>query len=370
MKIAINTLGPSKLKAGVGNYVTNLIRELANLDTSNTYLIYTSKENKKYFKTNNKRLIIKDIGLFSLNKPIRVLWEQLVLPFSLLWNKIDVLHSPGFVCPIIKTTKSVVTIHDMTFFSHPKVHTFFKRIYFPLMITLSLWVSNKTISVSNNTTKDISKYVRINKKKVSTIYESFNQLSMPEHTSTDEFLRNRYNIHSKYLLFVGTLEPRKNIKSIIIALSKIKDKKVKLVIVGGKGWMYDDLFSVLKKLKLEDRVIFTGYVPDEELGSFYRNAEGFIYPSFYEGFGIPILEAMYFGCPVITSNISSMPEVAGDAAILINPKSINELTDAIDTLLSNAKLRKDMIKKGLSNVKRFSWERMARETLNVYESLR
>ncbi|MBL7085956.1 MAG: glycosyltransferase family 4 protein [Candidatus Cloacimonetes bacterium] len=369
MIIAINALGPSRFKAGIGNYVVNIITKLAKLDKKNKYIIYTSKKNADFFQSDNINFNVKDIGFFSKNRMLRIFWEQFLLPISLIKNNVDLLHSPGFVCPIIKTCKSVITIHDMTFFSHPKVHTWFKRIYFPIMIYLSSKVCNKIISVSNYTTNETKKYLKISGQKIITIHESFNE-SLLQVKDYKENSYNKYSIDSDYLLFVGTLEPRKNIKSIILSLDKIKNQNIKLVIVGKKGWMYKEMFSLIQNLKLENRIIFTGYVPDNELGLLFENAKIFIYPSLFEGFGIPILEAMYFNCPVITSNLSSMPEVAGKAAVLVDPYNISELVDAINNILSSKGYRQKLIQEGRKNIKKFSWEKTAKKTLKVYESLK
>jgi len=369
MKIIINALGPSKIKAGIGNYITNLISELSRIDQKNSYIIFASSENKAFYETENKHFQVTDIGLMGKNKFSRIIWEQLVLPFKLISLKADILFSPGFVCPFIKPIKYVTVIHDMTFFSHPQVHTFFKKIYFPIMIKHSLKNSEKIISVSYNTKKEIMKYSNIQENNIIVTHLSANKFPQNKVSDEKELLAEKYKIQTEYLLFVGMIEPRKNITLIIEALGKISDKKIKLVVVGKKGWMVDELFEMIKLKGIEDRIIFTGFIDDDELEIFYKNAKVFLYPSLYEGFGIPVLEAMSAGCPVITSNISSLPEVAGDAAILINPQKQSELTDSINRLLENSKLRTELITKGFENVKKFSWEKTAEQTLKVFENI-
>jgi len=370
MKIVINALGPSKIKAGIGNYLTNLISELSIIDKSNNYIIFASSENKAYYETDNGYFQVIDIGFMGRNKFLRIMWEQLILPFKLKSLKADILFSPGFVCPFIKPIKYVTVIHDMTFFSHPQVHTFFKKIYFPFMIKQSLKKSEKIISVSYNTKKEILKYSNIQENKVIVTHLSANKFPQNRINDENELLAKKYNIETEYLLFVGMIEPRKNISLIIEALDKISDKQIKLVVVGEKGWMINNLFEMIKSRGIEDRIIFTGFIDDKELEIFYKNAKIFLYPSFYEGFGIPILEAMSAGCPVITSNISSLPEVAGNAAILINPQKPNELTDSINRVLDNSELRTDLITKGFENAKKFSWIKTAKQTLEVFENIK
>ncbi|RLC50643.1 MAG: hypothetical protein DRH79_07315 [Candidatus Cloacimonadota bacterium] len=369
MKIAINALGPSKVKAGIGNYLANLITELSIIDKENRYIIFASSQNMHFYGNKNRNFKIIDIGFWAKNKLLRILWEQLILPFNIIDFKADILFSPGFVCPLYKTSKNVTVIHDMTFFSHPYVHTFFKRIYFPFMIKQAVKKSEKIIAVSNNTRKEIIKYTHIAKEKIAVTLLAANKFSVAEIADEKKFLKEKYGIDSDYLLFVGMIEPRKNIRLIIDSFNKIEDDNLKLVIVGQKGWMTEELFERIGADDLERRVIFTGFVPDEELSVFYKNARVFLYPSLYEGFGIPVLEAMSEGCPVITSNISSLPEVAGDAAILINPENSDELSDAINKISNNSKYREELIEKGFDNVKKFSWEKTAEQTLSIFEEV-
>jgi len=367
MKIVINALGPSKIKAGIGNYLFNLISELSRIDPTNKYIIFASSENIEYYTNSNPNFKLINIGFWAGKRFLRILWEQFVLPIKLLELNADILFSPGFVCPLIKVTRYVTVIHDMTFFSHPQVHTFFKRLYFPFMIRQSVKRSEKIIAVSNNTSREIQKYIQIPERKLSVTHLAASTLS--EENSTSNNLSKKYGIDSEFMLFVGMLEPRKNLKLIIKALPEIIDKNLKLVIVGKKGWMIDNLFDDIKAGNLENRVIFTGFVPDEELLEFYKTAQMFVYPSLYEGFGIPVLEAMSAGCPVITSNVSSLPEVAGDAAIMINPDDSTELARAINLLNSDENYRNQMIGKGFENIKKFNWEKTAIETLSIFDNL-
>ncbi len=369
MKIIINALGPSKIKAGIGNYVANLIYQLSLQDDINKYIIFASAKNKEFYLTENKNFVVIDIGFWGRNKILRIIWEQFILPVKLSEYKANILFSPGFICPIIKTAKYVTVIHDMTFFSHPQVHTFFKRLYFPFMIRRSVKRSEKIIAVSYNTKKEIIKYSKISGDKIVVTHLSANKFQKNIIKDEKKLLVEKYKIKSEYLLFVGMIEPRKNLNLIIEALEKISDKEIQLVIVGKKGWMVDDLFEKIKLKNLEGRIIFTGFVEDDELEIFYKNAKVFLYPSLYEGFGIPVLEAMTARCPVITSNISSLPEVAGDAAILIDPENSDELVEAINKLISKTECREKLIKKGFENTKKFSWEMTAKLTLDVFEEI-
>jgi glycosyltransferase involved in cell wall biosynthesis len=207
-----------------------------------------------------------------------------------------------------------------------------------------------------------------------------------------KLLKERYNIEGKYILFVWTLQPRKNIMRLVEAFSKVihyyssserkrveksnKDEfstssnnKLQLVVVGKKGWMYEDILKAPKKFGVEKKVKFLDFVPDEDMEEFYKHALFFILPSLYEGFGLPVLEAMKYGCPVITSNVSSLPEAGGDAAIYVDPENVDDIASKMKLLMTNEKLRKEMIKKGYKQIKKFSWEKTARETLKTLEEV-
>lgn len=189
-------------------------------------------------------------------------------------------------------------------------------------------------------------------------------------------LKTKYNISDNFLLFVGTLQPRKNIVRIIEAFAMLKKRKtendeqdLQLVIIGRRGWHYDEILAAPAKYGLKDSVKFLDFVPDEDLVLFYQHAQVFVWPSLYEGFGLPVLEAMKFGCPVITSNVSSLPEAGGDAALYVDPENVEEIKNAIEKVMTDTKLREEMIAKGKKQVGKFSWEKAARETLQIVEEV-
>lgn len=367
MKIAINTLGPSSLKTGIGNYVVNLVNWLARLDTINEYCILSNESNSAFFDVKNKNFHTIVLPKYTKIKILRIFWEQLRLPFLLKKMNIDLLHSPGFVAPLIKTTKSVVTIHDMTFFSHQEKHTKSKVWYFKNMIPLSAKRADAIIADSDNTKKEISKYLEIPRSKITTVYlgvsKEFKQINKK---NARAILRKKYSIENKFILFVGMIEPRKNLLKLVDAFLHIKVPLLKLVIVGQKGWHTKELFETIKELNLENEVLFPGYVPDGDLVLFYNAAEVFVYPSLYEGFGIPVLEAMACGCPVVTSNVSSLPEIAENAALLVNPLNVNELAKSVHKILKDSTIRDALINRGLRRAKEFTWDKTAHKTLDVY----
>jgi glycosyltransferase involved in cell wall biosynthesis len=293
--------------------------------------------------------------------PWDFLWSQTFLPLYLykkkaLGEKIDVFFSPAHYAPRFCPIASVVTVHDLSYFYYPE--EFLKKDLYQLKNWTKYSVKNakKVIAVSATTKKDLIKFYQLPEEKIEVIYNGG-----PRHIKKLKLTK------SKFILFVGTLQPRKNLITLIAAFNLFykQNPEFKLVIAGKKGWLYENIFHHVKELRLEKQVIFTGYISEEELISYYKNAFCFVLPSFYEGFGIPLLEAMSFNCPVISSSSSSLPEVGGNACLYFNPKSVNDLLKKMKMIMENEKLRKELIKKGKERLKLFSWKTCAEKTLAV-----
>lgn len=369
MRIAINTLALYNIKVGMGRYIVELVNRVPKNDLENHYILYISQENEKYFDVYASNVTIKEVPRIFTFPFLKIIWEQLVLPFSLVKNKVNVYHATGFVLPLWKPKriKYIVTIADMTFFTHAQYHIWFKNCYFRALIPTSLKRADKIIAISENTKADIVALTKTNPEKIVTTHLAADPYFVPESKEKCAIVLAKYNLQQPYILFVGMLEPRKNIFGIIEAFSMLKDKKNHiLVIVGKKGWMYEEIFELVKREKLTNEVIFTGYVPDQDLPALYTAATCFLYPSFYEGFGIPIIEAMACGCPVITSNTSSLKEIAGNAAILVEPSDTSAIKKAIGEIVTNAKKRNELSIKGKRQAKKFSWQKMAEDTKELY----
>lgn len=374
MRIAINTLPLYKTKVGMGRYIVELVNRIPILDKENTYFIYLSEKNQKFFTIKSENVVFKKVPKFFTLPFAKICWEQIILPFLLVKENINLYHAPGFVLPLIKQEKIkyVVTIADMTFFTHPKYHLQRKMWYFRAFIPSTLKKANKIITISENTKNNIVSLFPISPQKIVAIPlaadDMFTDKARVIAWQEKEILQ-KYNIKKPYLLFVGMLEPRKNITGILHAFEMLNEqdkKEITLVIVGKKGWMYDDIFRYVKVHNLENNVLFTGYVQDNELPALYKNAVCFLYPSFYEGFGIPVIEAMACGCPVITSNTSSLKEISGEAAILVEPSDTNAIKKAIIEIITNTKKRKELSIKGKRQTKQFNWQKMAKETKELY----
>ncbi len=262
-----------------------------------------------------------------------------------------------------------MTIFDLSPILYPQFFTRLTRAYIKLF-PLILKNTDQIITISDHSKNDIARIFLIPKDRITITYlgvdEKFKVIE--DKKSLDRIIK-KYNLPKKFILFVGTIEPRKNLPVLVKAFNKIKNSRnLKLVIAGEKGWKYEDLFKTIDKLKLENKIIFTGFVDEDDLPLLYNLAEVFVYPSSYEGFGLPVLEAMGSGCPVITSKVSSLPEICGGAAILVNLNNKEELVDSIKNVIINKQFRSNLRKKSLEQAKRFSWKNCARETLRIYHT--
>ncbi len=367
MRIGIDaTALPSQLY-GAGNYIVNLIQALPKADFGNEYVIFTKPSHASLFEGHGRPQIVQ---ARLASRVLRVIWEQSALPLLARRHHLSVLHSPHYTLPLFASCKTIVTFHDMTFFLYPQLHRLYKKIFFRTAIRLSARRANAIIADSESTRQDILKILQVDPRKVTAIPLGVSPEFKPARSETAiEEIRRRFHLPDHILLYVGVLEPRKNLATLIRAYAQLVQRGVDhfLVIVGRKGWMYKDLFRAIENLGLTGRIIFTGYVPEEDLPFLYNAADLFVYPSLYEGFGLPVLEAMACGVPVITSNVSSMPEIVGNAGLLQNPHNTDEWADAMQRVLTDRTLRDTLAHKGLERSKLFSWERTARETLAVYE---
>lgn len=266
---------------------------------------------------------------------------------------------------------------DLAFFHFPQLFTPKDLKQLKSWTGYSVRKAKRIITISQASKDDIIKLYGIEPEKIAVIYPGIKQhVSLTPHIYPMNELKTKYKIGDDFLLFVGTLQPRKNIVRVIEAFSQLKKQKtenkeqdLQLIIVGRKGWQYEEILAAPEKYDVKDKVKFLDFVPDEDLTLFYQHAKVFVWPSLYEGFGLPILEAMQQGCPVITSNVSSLPEAGGDAALYVDPQSVEEIAGAMGKVLTDKKLRDEMIAKGRKQVEKFSWEKAAQETLAVLQQV-
>lgn len=296
------------------------------------------------------------------------LWTQIGLSLEMLFHPVDVLFIPAHVAPVIHPKKTAVVVHGLEFEFIPEAYSFWAKLYMRWSIKSSCRWASDIIAVSENTKSDLMKLYKISEKKIEVIYEGVKKTTSVQLTEPPLLLKEGKGVVNKKLLFIGRLEERKNIIGIIKAFEVLKEKYAiphKLVLAGQPGYNYEKLKTEIRNSKFRDEIIETGYVSEEKKSELLKSAEVFLFPTFYEGFGLPILEAQASGVPVVASNNSSIPEVAGDSAILVNPKKPEQIADAAWKIISDEKIKRDLIDKGLENVKRFSWEKCAEEISKI-----
>lgn len=355
MKIAIDTQTTMGQKSGFGFYVKNLVENLKKVDTENEYVLISPESEK------------------DLSTPQRFIWDQQTFPARAAKAKVDILHQPCFSAPLFYRGKIVITIHDLISHFFSKNIPQGSRFYFSKWMPLTYGKADKIIAISANTKKDIMSLLKIPEEKIVVIHSAVSSEFRPMvDTGKIAAAKTKYGIRGKYILDVGTLEPRKNLPFLVKAFdSAVKKGKIEhnLVLTGKKGWYYEDLFNLIEELNLGQRVILPGYVADEDLPALYNGADLFCFPSLYEGFGFPPLEAMSCGTPVIAARNSSIPEVVGEAGLLLPLTDTDLWTKNIIKLLANPKKLAELKSKGLERAKEFSWEKTARETIEVYNEI-
>jgi glycosyltransferase involved in cell wall biosynthesis len=361
MRIAIDVNPMFLTRSGVGNYTYHLVRQLVRVDQENEYYLYNTATREK------------ELDDLKLGGNARVIcFPRMLSPWRARKDRIVIYHGVSYQLWARGKVGSVVTVHDLALAKFPG---FSKRLLgeqwsrYKAMRTLQR--ATRVIAVSRNTANDISNFYQIPPEKIRVIYNGVGEefFSTPP-TDSLKSVRDQYAIPpGDYILYVGGSDPRKNLGRLFEAFSILlkKIKPLTLVLTGGLGRREKEIHQRISELGLERHVVLTGHLPVRDLHPLYSGARLFAYPSLYEGFGIPVLEAMACGVPVVTSNTSSLPEVAGDAAYLIDPYDVRSMASAMEKVLQNENLAASLQAKGLERVKAFSWERAARQTLEVYK---
>ncbi|MFA6048012.1 MAG: glycosyltransferase family 1 protein [Parcubacteria group bacterium] len=387
MRIGIDArtiLNPEKGEAiGVGHYTYQLIRHLLEIDSENEYVLFfdfrvREKDVKKFTKLNVK---IKFYPFSDYKKYLPGAYNEILGMATLAREKLDVIHStsPSSRIPTSYRGKTIVTVHDLASYKVPDIFPSFKVAKYKATMNLMVSKADKIIAVSNSTKKDLCDIFGCNEDKIRVIYSGFDKRLLEESKVSREKVLEKYGINDgkKYILFLGTLEPVKNLTRLFEAYKIFKEKcgkgsgscDYKLVIAGKKGWLGKEYRQIVKDLGIAKDVIFTGYIIGDELVPLFKNADFFVMPSLYEGFGTTVLEAFATGTPAIVSGVSSIPELAGDAAVLVNPLNTQEIADAMVKLAGDDKLRYDLRQLGFHQVEKFDWKKTAKETLEVYKNV-
>jgi glycosyltransferase involved in cell wall biosynthesis len=302
----------------------------------------------------------------------RILWEQLAQPGTARRLHLDVLHAPVNVGPLLRTCPTVVTIHDLSFILYPELFRPFNRVYQQRFARWTVDHAAAIIAVSSSTRDDLVRLMGVPPGRVAVVPNGVGEEMQPLDPALVAAHRARHGLPDRLILFVGTLEPRKNVLTLLEAFACLCGRpgfSHHLAIVGGKGWYYGEIDGAVERLGLRERVIFAGFVPQEELPLWYNTADLFVYPSLYEGFGLPPLEAMACGTPVVVSNVSALPEVVGEAGLRVPPLDAEALAAAIEAVLGAPEQHSALRAAGLQRAATFSWRETARRTSQVYHQV-
>ena len=354
--------------AGVSRYIHNLLLYLPQVDEQSEYVAFLGPGHHQFPGWTQRT------SRWRTENPLaRIAWEQLAQPWASQRDRLQLLHAPVYVGPLVPPCPLVVTIHDLSFYLYPELFRRFNRLYLQQLTRQTVRRAVQVIADSESTRTDILRVLDVPPEKVVTIPagvgEEMQPLQDPEPVRE---LRQCYELPERMILFLGTLEPRKNVLAVIEAYALLRQCPSfahGLVIAGGKGWYYEEIYTRVEQLGLRDAVIFPGYVPDAELPIWYNAADLFVYPSLYEGFGLPPLEAMACGTPVIVSNVSSLPEVVGEAGLAVPPQDTQALADAIQTLLDDPERRQALREAGLARARQYSWKSTALQTSQLYQRI-
>jgi len=348
--------------AGITWYIYNLLAHLPEIDPGIRCTAFMSE--KRYKGSPQLKL---ELSRLPTRRPaVRIVWEQLIQPLAARRAGLDLLHGMAFVGPLGSGCPSVVTIHDLSFLLYPQSFRPLNRLYLKLFARLSVRRARRVIAVSESTKRDAVKQYGVTPEQVDVVHNGVDPAFRPLPIDQVSAFRADRGLPERFILFVGTLEPRKNIARLIQAYAQLPGARPPLLFVGGKGWFYDEIFALVERLNLGAEVHFVGYVPTDDLPWWYNAADLFVYPSLYEGFGLPPLEAMACGTPVVSSTASSLPEVVGQAGLLVEPTDTEGLAAAMERGLTNADLRARMRAMGLARAAGFSWRETARRTVDSY----
>jgi len=355
-------------RTGTETYSLHLIRELLAQGQTHRFRLYFNQAPSP--------------GLFAPGA------EQHVMPFPRMWTHLrlswemrsrppEVLFVPSHVLPLVHPRRCVVTVHDLGYHYHPEAHTLSQNLYLRWSTRFNAHSATRVLADSQATRQDLIALYQVPAAKIQVVYPGRDETLAPVTDAARlAAVRGRYGVTERYLLYVGTLHPRKNLVRLIRSFARLLGSGVQLagldtlqlVLAGQKGWLYDEIVAEVRRLHLAERVVLTGFVPDSDLPALLSGAQAFLFPSLYEGFGFPVLEAMACGTPVVCSNRSSLPEVAGEAALQVDPLDTEALAAAIERLLVDEGLRQELARRGLAQIERFSWRRCAAEVLEVLEA--
>ncbi|MCL5960394.1 MAG: glycosyltransferase family 4 protein [Chloroflexi bacterium] len=375
MRIGIDYTAAIKQHGGIGRFVRGLIDGLADVDQDNEYvLVYFRRGEGMVNIPVPQRTNFRERQIPIPDRVMAILWHRfsLPIPVDLATGQVDVFHAPDFVLPPLRHGASVLTVHDLSFLLHPECHEDSLNSYLEKAVPHSVARADFITADSLNTRKELICLMDADPDRVEVVYGGVEERFRPMNAEGEllSATRRRLGIDYPFILNVGVIEPRKNLVTLVQAYERLKSRlgfRHKLLIAGGKGWLWDDVFRKVRDLNLDDDVVFAGYVPEADLPALYNLADLFVYPSLYEGFGLPVAEAMACGTPVVTSNTSSLPEIVGEAGLMVAPTEVEALADSIERALTDAALRDRMRVAGLAQSAKFTWQKAAKSLVGVYQ---
>jgi glycosyltransferase involved in cell wall biosynthesis len=373
VNIGINALYllPGKV-GGSETYIRNLVKSLLKIDGDNTYVIFINRESRGIFQEADPRIKIILCPIKAANRPIRILWEQCMLPVQVRRHNIDVLLSAGMTSPFFCPVPSVVVILDLQHVNQPKnfskVHLFFLR----TIIYLSAKSADGILAISHQVKNDIVRFYHIFSERIAVSYLAVDhELFTPGNRENSSAIKRKYNLPDRFILYAASSLPHKNHERLLHAFSLVRNDfpGLKLVLIGARDQGERTISAIIADMGLEHDVRLLGWLPFEDVPAVYRAGEAFVYPTLHEGFGLPVLEAMACGVPVVCSRIEPLMEVAGTAALFVDPLDPVDIAEGISSVLNNTPLQRELINKGLLRAREFTWESTAQQTLSFLKAV-
>ncbi len=367
MHIGINALHllPSKV-GGVETYTRNLVQCLTRIDGENRYSVFINEESKGIFEALAPGISVIPCPIRATRRPVRILWEQIVLPFQVRKRKIDVLLSTGLTAPVFCPATSIVVLHDLQHLNQPHNFSWLYLQFLKAIIYAGAKSAHGVITISNHVKKDIERFYGVRPENIAVSHLGVDRaLFNTEHPTREPGVRERYGLPEKYVLYAAASLPHKNHARLFAALQHVRRQipDLKLVLIGARDRGADALVREIDRLGLHDDVVLLGWLPFQDVPLIYRGCEAFVFPTLHEGFGLPVIEAMACGVPVVCSHMEPLIEVAGDAACFVDPMQPEDIARGIlDTLVDDDR-RADLIAKGLVRAQEFAWEKTAQHTL-------
>lgn len=373
MRIAINaqklSFAHSYQSGGISRYIYHLLTELRGLPSAHTFEVFAPRAPLDAALAPDGRFRIKPTGTLTEHPLARIIWEQLLLPLELR-GRCDLLHGTAFALPLAWKGPAVVTIFDLSFLRYPACFNRSNRVYLTISTRIAARRARRVLTISQHARREVVELLGVPAARVLTTYCAVDSRFRPLPRAEVEAFRSQRGLPERFILYLGTLEPRKNVSTLLRAYARLRREwrqAPDLVLAGSRGWLYQDLFRIIEEHGLRPHVLLPGYVDGREQPLWYNAAAVFAYPSLYEGFGLPPLEAMACGTPVVASNASSLPEVVGEAGLLVPPLDETALASNLRRVLENDELAARLREAGRERAAQFSWRRMARETLQCYE---